>query len=199
MGFAASQARMLRLVSQRSDLELAGQFTAQSRLALANAMARASEDARLVFVNYRRTDTAQVASAVAEALTDHLGPKAAFFDQRTIDIGEVFTASIDAALRQARVLLALVGPTWATVTNPDGGRRLDDPRDLVRTEIERAVQLGLAVVPVLVGRTEPPRWRHLPDSLAVLAEQPSVPLSATPTPAELAELISRVVALAAPE
>jgi chromosome segregation ATPase len=36
MGFAASQARYLMLVSRKSDLELQGQFFNQARIALAN-------------------------------------------------------------------------------------------------------------------------------------------------------------------
>ncbi|MDX2084607.1 MAG: hypothetical protein SFZ03_04385 [Candidatus Melainabacteria bacterium] len=38
MGFAANQARLLALISRRSDLELEAQFISQHRMYLANAM-----------------------------------------------------------------------------------------------------------------------------------------------------------------
>jgi hypothetical protein len=192
VGFAASEARLLGLIARRGDLELSAQYLARTRAAFAEP---GQGDVYLVFVNYRRADTAAAAEVIAEALTDRLGPGTVFLDRRAIEIGEVFTASVEAALRRSRVLLALIGPVWATVTDENGCRRLDDPADLVRVEIERADELGLAIVPVFVGRAGPPPWRQLPDSLEVLTyTQPSF-LSATPGKEELAALISRVAGL----
>jgi hypothetical protein len=37
------------------------------------------------------------------------------------------------------VLLALIGDEWLTITDKAGHRRLDDPGDLVRREIETAL------------------------------------------------------------
>jgi hypothetical protein len=34
------------------------------------------------------------------------------------------------------VLLAVIGPTWATVTDAEGRQRLKDPEDFVNIEVE---------------------------------------------------------------
>jgi hypothetical protein len=49
-----------------------------------------------------------------------------------------------------QVLLAVIGPTWLTVTDERGRRRLDDPDDIVRLEIEAALAREVRVIPILV-------------------------------------------------
>jgi hypothetical protein len=75
----------------------------------------------------------------------------------------------------------MIGPTWATVGQPEGapgtGRRLDDPRDLVRAEIRTAVDRGLDIIPVLVGGAAMPRPDQLPDELKALAARNACELS----------------------
>jgi hypothetical protein len=48
------------------------------------------------------------------------------------------------------VLLALVGEEWLTITDADGRRRLDDPDDFVRLEIEAALTRNVRVIPILI-------------------------------------------------
>lgn len=57
------------------------------------------------------------------------------------------------------------------------GRRLDNPRDLVRSEIRTALDRGLFVVPVLVGGAGMPPVEQLPDELKVLAAHNACELS----------------------
>jgi formylglycine-generating enzyme required for sulfatase activity len=64
------------------------------------------------------------------------------------------------------VFLAMIGPAWADVRNDAGARRLDDPKDWVRIELETALATpGLQIVPVLVNGAPMPRVDQLPDSL----------------------------------
>ena len=51
---------------------------------------------------------------------------------------------------------------------PEGGRRVDDPHDFVRIEVESALGRGLAVIPVLIGQTVMPSDDELPGSLKPL-------------------------------
>ena len=73
--------------------------------------------------------------------------------------------------RPARCLLAVIGPNWLTATDERGRRRLDDPDDFVRLEIEAALARGVRVIPILVEGAVMPGREDLPESLAGLAHR----------------------------
>ena len=75
------------------------------------------------------------------------------------------------------VLLALIGNRWLTVTDQEGRRRLDDPSDFVRLEIEAALARGIRIIPILVDGIRMPRADQLPGSLAGLARRQGLKLS----------------------
>jgi uncharacterized membrane protein HdeD (DUF308 family) len=66
------------------------------------------------------------------------------------------------------VFLAIIGDAWLSATNLTS-RRIDDPTDTVRIEIEAALQRQILLVPVLVGQAHIPRENDLPESLRPLA------------------------------
>ena len=74
-------------------------------------------------------------------------------------------------------MLVVVGPHWLAATDAQGRRRLDDPGDFVRLEIELALAGGVAVVPVLVEGAKMPAAAELPPSLAAFARCQAVELS----------------------
>jgi hypothetical protein len=47
-------------------------------------------------------------------------------------------------------LLAVIGKHWVSSADSQDRRRLDDPSDFVRIEIEAALQRNVPVIPVLV-------------------------------------------------
>jgi TPR repeat protein len=74
------------------------------------------------------------------------------------------------AVGRCDVLLAVIGEQWLQASVPGSDRRrLDDPRDFVRIEIEAALKRGIPVIPVLVGRAAMPAEQELPDDLRGLA------------------------------
>src|SRR5262249_42547992 len=81
------------------------------------------------------------------------------------------TQVIAQAVSNCAVLLAVIGPTWLTATDEDGQRRLDDPDDIVRLEIQTALKRDIRVIPVLVEGAVMPRSRQLPEGLAGLARR----------------------------
>src|SRR6516225_6123627 len=66
-------------------------------------------------------------------------------------------------------MLVLIGPKWLTATDEMGRRRMDDPQDFVRVEVESALRLGKCIIPVLVNKTEMPRAEALPRPIRSLA------------------------------
>jgi hypothetical protein len=84
---------------------------------------------------------------------------------------------ITRAVGSCDVLLALIGNEWLTVTDEHGRRRLDDPDDFVRLEIEAALTRKVRVIPILVDGARMPRADELPDSVAKLVRRQALELS----------------------
>ncbi|MGH8869895.1 MAG: toll/interleukin-1 receptor domain-containing protein [Actinomycetes bacterium] len=122
-----------------------------------------------VFVSYRRADVGGYAGRLSDALVSRLGPDNVFFDVATIPAGRDYSAEIDSALAASDATLAVVGPGWLTAGAPDGTRRLDQPGDVVRRELARALAANIPVVPVLLGGATLPSEDQLPGELAELA------------------------------
>ena len=120
-----------------------------------------------IFLSYRREDSAGVAGRIYDRLRDHFGPDAVFFDVDSVPFGVDFQEHIESVLSHCDVFLAVIGPHWAGES--DTGRRIDDPRDWVRIEIEAALKRGLPVIPVLIDHTRMPSEADLPPSLVPLA------------------------------
>ena len=88
-----------------------------------------------------------------------------------IEPGVDFAEEISRALTACQVVVAVVGPAWLTATDESGRRRLDDPDDFVRLEIETALAYGVRVIPVLAHGAVMPGRDDLPESLAGLAHR----------------------------
>ena len=97
-----------------------------------------------------------------------------FKDANSIRPGDDFVEKINAAVGACVVLLAVIGKRWLTVTGEDGRRRLDDPGDFVRLEIETALTRRVRVIPVLVDGAQMPRAAELPSSLGETCTAPSL-------------------------
>jgi len=84
---------------------------------------------------------------------------------------------ITRAVGSCDVLLTLIGNEWLTITDEHGRRRLDDPDDFVRLEIEAALVRKVRVIPILVDGARMPRADELPDSLSKLVRRQALELS----------------------
>jgi hypothetical protein len=130
-----------------------------------------------VFLNYRRGDSAGHAGRLYDGLLTRFGRDSVFMDLDSIGPGIDWVDRIGAAVRASDVMLAVIGRNWLNETKPDGTRRLDDPNDVVRTEVVAALDQGLAVVPVLVQGAHMPAPEDLPEDLARLARRNAVELA----------------------
>jgi len=124
-----------------------------------------------IFVSYRRQESGPTAGRLSDRLADRFGEGQVFIDVDTIEPGVDFAEEIFRAVAACQVLLAIIGPTWLTTTDERGGRRLDDPDDIVRLEIEAALARGVRVIPILVEGAAMPGRQDLPESLAGLARR----------------------------
>src|SRR5690349_10570277 len=102
-----------------------------------------------IFVSYRRQDSSHLAGRLYDRLADRFGEDQVFMDVDTIEPGVDFAEEITRAVSACKVLLAVIGPNWLAATDERGCRRLDDPDDFVRLEIEAALARGVRVIPIL--------------------------------------------------
>src|SRR5215813_764530 len=79
----------------------------------------------VVFISYRREDSAGHAGRLFDRLVDHLGRDHVFRDIESIEPGEQFADSIRKRLATCDVLLALI---WAAVAECDGSTRAEAAR-----------------------------------------------------------------------
>ncbi len=132
---------------------------------------------RAIFISYRRDDTEGEAGRLFDDLVRAYGENSVFMDVAGINPGTDFRKAIDDNVATCGVLLAMIGPTWTSITDSAGHRRLDDPNDFVRLEIGSALAREIAVIPVLVHNAKMPRPDELPDNLKNLAYRNSVEIT----------------------
>lgn len=122
-----------------------------------------------IFISYRHEDSADVTGRIYDRLTHRFGRGNVVRDVDSIPLGVDFRDFLAAAVGQCRVFLAVIGERWLDARNESGQRRLDDPHDFVRIEIEAALGREIPVIPVLVRGSHIPERDQLPPSLKGLA------------------------------
>jgi hypothetical protein len=139
-------------------------------------MVMSDAGAARIFISYRRADAGWPARWLADRLAGLFGAGVVFQDVDSIRPGDDFPAPIETAVGACSVLLAVIGSRWLAAEG-DAGRRLDDPQDWVRLEIEAAIKRGVRIIPVLVDGAKMPSDSELPPSLHGLARRQAVALN----------------------
>jgi WD40 repeat protein len=98
-------------------------------------------------------------------------------DLDSIEAGLDFAEVIRDAVDSCAVLVALIGRQWLTLADEEGRRRLDDPDDYVRFEVQTALERGVRVIPGLVDGAKPLRRQQLPSELHKLARLNALEIS----------------------
>jgi len=142
-----------------------------------------------IFLSYRREDAGYAAGWLFDRLADHFGAPEVFRDVESIGPGEDFAEKIGSGVRSSKVLLAVIGSRWLTAINSNGIRRIDDPGDFVRLEIETALACAIPVIPILVDRAQMPATVELPTTLRRLARRNAIELSHGTFGSDLARLV----------
>jgi hypothetical protein len=138
----------------------------------------ADPDGLKIFVCYRREDSAGFARALKTVLGSRYGKARVFMDLDNISPGELWEDVVNRAVSDCDVLIAVIGAHWLTIEDSKGKRRLSDPLDPVRLEIETALAEKLTVIPTLLQGATMPTSEKLPPGLDSL---PAIKLSPSPT------------------
>lgn len=120
------------------------------------------------FISYRRADKAGSAHRLREHLLQYAPRLPVAMDAYDIAPGQDFEQRIAELIAGSAVMLVVIGPDWAGVVDGAGKRRIYDPMDLVRREIEIAGKEGCKIVPVLVEGASMPRADQVPAPLRPL-------------------------------
>lgn len=127
-----------------------------------------------VFISYRRDDAAAWAGRLHMALEKHFRRDQLFMDVDSIQAGLDFAKVIDVEVAKCDVMLVVIGKGWLDARDAAGRRRLDDPGDFVRLEVESALRRDIRVVPVLVDGASLPKAQDLPEDMQGLVRRQAV-------------------------
>ncbi|WP_329175137.1 toll/interleukin-1 receptor domain-containing protein [Streptomyces sp. NBC_01477] len=123
-----------------------------------------------VFVNYRTGDEESAATMIARELARRFGAERIFFASNSIEAGRRYPVELVKAVEECEALLAVIGPRWAEVLGADGRPALEAEQDWTRREIRTALDRGILVIPVLVGKATRIDRALIPDDLLELAD-----------------------------
>jgi len=113
-------------------------------------------------------------------------------DVDTIAPGSDFAEAIDRAVSQCDAVVAVIGRHWLDAALPDGRRRLDEPQDFVRLELESALANGVSVIPTAVQGAAFPDASSLPATLEPLAGRQGIELRDTAWRDDVQRLVRRL-------
>ncbi len=129
----------------------------------------------MIAISYRREDSLPIAGRLYDRLQAEFGKRNVFMDFDSIPPGVDFRERIKETIEKSDLVVALIGPHWLGEQS-DGSRRIDDPTDFVRLEIEYALKAGIPVIPLLINTTPMPKPEKLPRDIELLAFRNALPL-----------------------
>jgi hypothetical protein len=132
---------------------------------------------------------------MTDRVYEHLArrwPGRVFMDIDSLKAGDLFANKIDENLQNCVVMLVMMGHYWASLTDEQGARRIDNPGDYPRMEVAAALKRGIRVIPVLAGNTPLPKREELPSEIAGLVDRQVLRLSREDFDADMKRLMSSV-------
>jgi len=119
-----------------------------------------------IFISYRRADSKYVVDRIRDRLIDAYGEDAIFRDIESIPLGQNFSDVLKETTTTCDVMLVAIGPQWASITDAQGNKRLFDPNDYTRLEVEAGLaNKKIPVIPILVMNAMMPSAAEIPESL----------------------------------
>ncbi len=120
-----------------------------------------------IFICYRRDESKVIVGRIYDRLTTAFGIESVFKDDH-LPPGTDFKQVLSAEISRSDVMLVIIGRQWASIKG-GFGKRLDDPVDHVRAEVEQGLQReDILIIPVCVGGASIASLEHIPPSLQPL-------------------------------
>jgi hypothetical protein len=146
-----------------------------------------------VFISYRRADSQGSAGRIYDRLVQQFGAGRVFMDVSDIEYGSDFVQAIEQAVGSCDVLLVIMGPSWVSIPDAEGKRRLDNPQDYVRLEVATGLRReDVKVIPALVDGAVMPAAEDLPDDLKALAKLNAINLRGDSFETDVTRLIEAI-------
>lgn len=133
-----------------------------------------------LFLSYRRSDSREVVARVYDRLVAHFSGSAVFRDLDSIPLGKPFPTVLQEELAKTTAGLVVIGPGWASATDEQGRRRLDDPTDFVRQEVEALLSRPIPVIPCLILNAPMPTESELPEAIRPLRSRQAIEVRPDP-------------------
>ena len=130
-----------------------------------------------IFISYRRAEDnkSYIVGTIHERIAKVFGKDNVFRDTYDITGGADWRQVLGHELNSCEVILVVIGPDWTTLEYPHGQKRLFDPDDITRWEVETSLRRSLnekiTVIPVLVAGAQMPKAEELPESLHRLLDK----------------------------
>lgn len=141
------------------------------------------------FISYRRQESEGYVRALYDRLSQHFGEQYIFMDVDDIKLGLDFVDVLDSNLKDCAVLLVVIGREWLDIEDKHGKRRLDNPNDFVRLEVEIAIRRKIPLIPILVHGAVMPAEEQLPDELKPLIRRQALVLTSSSYDYEVTKLL----------
>ena len=133
-----------------------------------------------IFISYRRQDSADITGRIYDHLVSRFGRENVFKDVDAIPYGADFRKEFQDALSHATVCLVVIGSHWLDTADEEGQRRIDNPDDFVRIEIETSLKRDVRVIPLLVRGVSIPSEAELPEAIRPLAYRHAISIRDDP-------------------
>jgi hypothetical protein len=137
------------------------------------------------FISYRRGRPWQARSVHTELERRNYK---SIIDVDNIEVGTRFPQVIEHNIKLSDVIFVVIDKEW--LVEKDGQRRLNNPEDWVRREIELALNYEKSIVPLLVDGASMPQKEDLPESLGVLPEYQGARLRAEEFQTDFARILA---------
>lgn len=152
-----------------------------------------------IFISYRRAEDNKsfIVGFIHEKLAEVFGKENIFRDTYDITPGTAWKERLEHEVNNCGVMLVIIGPDWVNLAYPNGEKRLFDPLDVTRWEIEtglrRSREENIALIPVLVTGAVFPQKEELPAALQELVKVQAITLRNFPDfDADMNKLIQNI-------